>query len=140
MKFFGEETLANQFFERRDNLLQKPLFDLVEALYVHFQLGKQELLASQSAYVCAFYDQLCTYLSENSSDIDSFLDEWNNSLHSKSIRSDKVDGIRLITIHKSKGLEFDNVIMPFCDWTLEKGDTIWCSPTVEPYSELPLCQ
>lgn len=138
MKFFGEETLANQFFERRDNLLQKPLFDLVEALYVHFQLGKQELLASQSAYVCAFYDQLCTYLSENSSDIDSFLDEWNNSLHSKSIRSDKVDGIRLITIHKSKGLEFDNVIMPFCDWTLEKGDTIWCSPTVEPYSELPL--
>lgn len=28
--------------------------------------------------------------------------------------------------------------MPFCDWTMEKGDTIWCSPTEAPYNELPL--
>ena len=138
MKYFGEVSRADTFFEQREELLQKPLFDLVEALYDHFQLGKNEKLKCQSAYVCAFYDKLCTYLSENSSDIESFLDEWNNNLHSKSIQSDKVDGIRLITIHKSKGLEFDNVIMPFCDWALEKGDTIWCTPTVEPYSELPL--
>ena len=138
VKYFGDEALADAFLEQRDALLQKPLFDLVEALYDHFQLGKNEKLKCQSAYVCAFYDKLCTYLSENSSDIESFLEEWNNSLHSKSIQSDKVDGIRLITIHKSKGLEFDNVIMPFCDWALEKGDTIWCTPTVEPYDELPL--
>src|SRR3712207_7738032 len=39
------------------------------------------------------------------------------------------NGIRLITIHKSKGLEFDHVIMPFCDWQLEKQNLIWCRPT-----------
>jgi len=137
-KYLDEGSIADTFFEQRETLLQKPLFDLVETLYDHFQLGKNEKLKSQSAYVCAFYDKLNSYLSENSSDIENFLEEWNNNLHSKSIQSDKVDGIRLITIHKSKGLEFDNVIMPFCDWTLEKGDTIWCTPTVEPYNELPL--
>lgn len=88
--------------------------------------------------MCAFFDQLSTYLADNGSDIDDFLAEWDSSIHSKSIHSDKVDGIQLISIHKSKGLEFDNVIMPFCDWTMEKGDTIWCSPTEAPYNELPL--
>lgn len=28
--------------------------------------------------------------------------------------------------------------MPFCDWTLEKANTIWCEPQEEPYNELPL--
>src|SRR3712207_9386204 len=48
------------------------------------------------------------------------------------------NGIRLITIHKSKGLEFDHVIMPFCDWQLEKQSLIWCRPTVAPYNQLSL--
>ena len=57
---------------------------------------------------------------------------------SKAIESDDVEGIRLITIHKSKGLEYDNVIIPFCDWPLERGGIIWLSPGVAPYNELPL--
>ena len=48
----------------------------------------------------------------------------------------------MITIHKSKGLEYDNVLIPFCDWELEKtnGITIWCSgdDKEKPYGELPL--
>lgn len=56
----------------------------------------------------------------------------------KSIHSDGIEGIRLITIHKSKGLEYDHVIMPYCDWQLEKANTIWCTPQEAPYNELPL--
>lgn len=123
------------YFGHEDELLQEPLLDLVEHLFCIFQLSKLE---AQSAYVCAFFDKLSAYLADNSSDIDNFLEEWNTTLHNKSIHSDKVEGIQLISIHKSKGLEFDNVIMPFCDWTMEKGDTIWCTPTEEPYNELPL--
>ena len=48
------------------------------------------------------------------------------------------DGIRIISIHKSKGLEFDNVIIPFCDWANELGgNQLWCSPKTEPYNQLP---
>lgn len=133
----GEEV-AQTFFDQRLGLLQEPLYDLVERLCCMFQLHTHKLMKEQSAYICAFFDQLSNFLADNGSDIDSFLQEWESTIHSKSIHSDKTDGIQLISIHKSKGLEFDNVIMPFCDWKLEMGDIIWCSPTEEPYSELPL--
>lgn len=62
-------------------------------------------------------------------------------LSSKTIQSDEIEGICIITIHKSKGLEFDNVIIPFCDWTLENSNTIiWCETEnkPEPYNKIPI--
>lgn len=129
---------ANSLYEQREQFLQLPLYDLAERLFNHFHLGEIENMKQQSAYVCAFYDQLSSYLADNSSDIANFLKEWESDIHKKSIHSDVVNGIRLISIHKSKGLEFDNVIMPFCDWQLEMRNTIWCSPQEAPYNELPL--
>ena len=125
--------------EQRDILLQKPIFDLVENLFVELQLDTIEEMKSQSAYICAFYDQMAAYLQDNCCDIDSFIKEWDNTLHEKSIHSDALNGIRLVTIHKSKGLEFDYVIIPFCDWMLEtsKG-TLWCTPAEAPFNKIPL--
>ena len=138
-KFLGSDAIVTLLDEHREALLQMPLFDLTERLFTEFKLGEIEEMTQQSAYLCAFYDQLNCYLADNSSDIESFLEEWDNTIHEKSIHSDTINGIRLITIHKSKGLEFDHVVMPFCDWTLEKPyNTIWCSPQEEPYNELPL--
>ena len=128
----AEEASGNSVLKE---LAQMPLFDLVEKLFRLFELEK---LSDESAYVCAFYDQLSSYLQDNTTDIASFLNEWDNSIHQKTIQSDEINGIRLITIHKSKGLEFDNVIMPFCDWQLEKSNTLWCQPEIAPYNQLPL--
>lgn len=127
-----------ELLEKREDLLKMPLYELAEHLYQIWQLGEQEDMKQQSAYVCAFFDNLSSYLADNYSDIEGFLTEWDNTIKAKSIHSDAINGISLITIHKSKGLEFDHVIMPFCDWTLEKGGTIWCSPSVEPFNEMPL--
>lgn len=118
-------------------LLRLPLYELVERLFIHFELNRFD---DQSAYVCAFYDQLADYTADNATDIDSFLREWDESLSSKTIQSAELNGIRLISIHKSKGLEFDYVICPFCDWTLERqsDNILWCHPTEAPFSDLPL--
>lgn len=105
---------------QRETLLEKPLFELTEILYAILEMDKVKDMKKQSAYVCAFYDKMNEYLVDNSSNIDAFLKEWDNTIHEKSIHCDGINGIRLITIHKSKGLEFDYVIMPFCDWKLEK--------------------
>jgi ATP-dependent exoDNAse (exonuclease V) beta subunit len=52
---------------------------------------------------------------------------------------DNQDAIRLITIHKSKGLEFDALIIPFCNWPLCKsGKTLWCRPAAEPFNIIKL--
>lgn len=131
------ESLPKEFIEQREILLEMPLLDLVDHLFSLFNL---DTLKGQSAYICTFYDTLNEYLRDNSADIDDFIKEWENTFSSKTIQSDEIEGIRLITIHKSKGLEFDNVLIPFCDWTLEQNDTIWCDTSGKeaPFNEIPI--
>lgn len=44
------------------------------------------------------------------------------------------DAIRIMTIHKSKGLEFKAVLIPYFDWAIEKSsqhaNTIWCEASL----------
>ena len=131
--------LPSGYIDKFESLLRLSLVDLVDEIYSLFNLG---CLEGQSAYVCTFYDTLNEYLRDHPADIDDFIEEWEDTLSSNTIQSDEVDGIRLITIHKSKGLEYDNVLIPFCDWELEKtnGNTIWCpgDNKEKPYGELPL--
>ena len=138
IRYLRNPNLVEKILTQRETLLEKPLFELTEILYAILEMDKVEDMKKQSAYVCAFYDRMNEYLVDNSSNIDDFLKEWDTSIHEKSIHCDGINGIRLITIHKSKGLEFDYVIMPFCDWKLEKMNTIWCEPQEEPFNELPL--
>ena len=143
--FVGENStelksfLPSGYIDKFESLSRLSLIDLVDEIYSLFSLDSLE---GQSAYVCTFYDTLNDYLRDHPADIDDFIEEWEDTLSSNTIQSDEVDGIRLITIHKSKGLEYDNVLIPFCDWELEKinGITIWCSgdDKEKPYGELPL--
>lgn len=131
--------LPSGYIDKFESLSRLSLIDLVDEIYSLFSLDSLE---GQSAYVCTFYDTLNEYLRDHPADIDDFIEEWEDTLSNNTIQSDEVDGIRLITIHKSKGLEYDNVLIPFCDWELEKtnGITIWCSgdDKEKPYGELPL--
>ena len=143
--FVGENStelksfLPSGYIDKFESLSRLSLIDLVDEIYSLFSLDSLE---GQSAYVCTFYDTLNEYLRDHPADIDDFIEEWEDTLSNNTIQSDEVDGIRLITIHKSKGLEYDNVLIPFCDWELEKtnGITIWCSgdDKEKPYGELPL--
>ncbi len=128
--------LPTDVTEHWDELLSMPITDLAERLYKDFELSR---LDGQSAYMCAFFDQLAKYLQRHVAGISEFLDEWEANLCGKSIHSDEHNGIRLLTVHKSKGLEFDHVIMPWCDWEVEKNDdTLWVEPQVAPYDDLPI--
>lgn len=135
----GEDTdkyLPPDMTAKRTELLSMPLVDLAQRIYDIFHLSA---LNGQSSYVCAFFDQLSAYLKKRVAGIDDFLKEWDEELCDKSIHSDEIDGIRLLTVHKSKGLEFDNVIVPYCDWKIEDSrDILWAEPKQKPYSELPV--
>ena len=131
------QLLPEAFRTQREILITMPLYELAERLYAIFEL---ERLNEQSAYVFAFYDQLASYVNENTADIDSFLAAWDESLCGKTIQSEETNGVRILSIHKSKGLEYNYVICPFCDWQLEKqsGNFLWCQPKEEPFSDLPI--
>ncbi|WP_443924951.1 UvrD-helicase domain-containing protein [Prevotella sp.] len=130
-----DSALPCALIDKRDDLLTMPIFELAEQIYTLFNIGN---IKGEDTYLYAFYDALTDFIANNTADIDSFVEEWNDSIAAKTIQASAIDGIRIITIHQSKGLEFEHVVIPFCDWTLEKGNTIWCTPQVEPYNELPL--
>lgn len=129
--------LPPEYVANRELLLGLPIVDLVDKLFMLFGLDQLE---GQSSYICTLYDTLYDFLKDHTADIDDFINEWENSLSSKTIQSDEIEGIRIMTIHKSKGLEFDNVIIPFCNWEMEKKGTLWCETKnkPDPYNKLPL--
>lgn len=84
---------------------------------------------SDIAYLNSFKDKVRSYVATIGSDGEKFLQYWDEKLQSKAIPAAESDGIRMMTIHASKGLEAENVLIPFCDWPmgLSRSDgRLWC--------------
>ena len=131
-----QEWLPEGFRTSQDfsHLRTHPLADLVESIYNIFHL---ERIDGQDAYLCTFHDKLAEYMKENTSDINKFLQAWDDNYHMINIHGDNVDGVRMVTIHKSKGLEYENLIIPFCNWRLERSYILWCHTDTPPFEQLP---
>ena len=132
----AEDLLPEAFIQHKQELAQLPLYLLCERLYQLFHLDK---IPGQDTYIFTFMDELQNHLRSNPSDIHTFLQAWDETIHNRSIPAGEVDGIRILTIHKSKGLQFHTVLLPYMDWTIEKDrndDTIWCQTDKEPYNAL----
>ena len=133
-----EEALPEAFVTGMETLRLMPLYELLEELFSLFEMKRIE---EQDAYLFSFFDAVTEYLQNNSSDLDAFIRYWNETLCNKTIPSGEMDGIRILSIHKSKGLEFHTVLIPYCDWKLENetnNQLIWCSPTEAPFSTLDI--
>ncbi len=92
-------------------------------------------------YLQAFEDILLEFSEQKAGDLAGFLDWWDHRGSQRSLQlSDKQDAVRVTTIHKSKGLAFKVVLVPFCDWDFETGrsDTLfWVEANDLPFSLFP---
>ena len=133
-----EKYLPVEFVQNIQQLCLLPLYELLEEL---FRLFEMNCIEQQDAYLFAFFDAVTDYLQSNSSELDTFIQYWDDKLCSKTIPSGELDGIRVYSIHKSKGLEFHTVLIPYCDWKMENetnDQLVWCAPIEAPYNELDL--
>ena len=134
-----EELLPEAFrAEQREELKEMPLYELCELLIKIFRLNEGE---GAAPYLFAFLDQVLSFLEDSPSDIAKFLNYWDESLCNKPVPAGEVEGVRILTIHKSKGLAFHTVLLPYCDWSIEKDhldSLLWCEPKTAPYNEIPL--
>ena len=74
-------------------------------------------------------------------DISGFLNWWDEKGYKESVKvNENMDAMRLMTIHKSKGLEFKAVLIPFFNWPLFdfKNNILWCTPDTPPFNQAPL--
>ncbi|MBO7111391.1 MAG: UvrD-helicase domain-containing protein [Bacteroidaceae bacterium] len=136
-----ENCLPAAMRDQLNSLRHLPLYELTEKLYNILELDR---ITGQDQYVMSFFDTLCQWLSRNPGEPSAFLTDWDEKLCTTSIPATDASGIRLLTIHKSKGLEFHTVIVPYCNWSILDFQTgahdqrIWVDPQTEPFNSLPL--
>ena len=116
---------------------------LVERIIVRFI--SDEVAENQNMYISAFVDVVTDYCSRGAADLHSFLHWWDDTGHTARISAPLDErAIRVMTIHKSKGLEFKCVHVPFIDSKmvdfsdLEWFDTEGCFPGIDPQLVPPM--
>ncbi|MFV0365189.1 MAG: UvrD-helicase domain-containing protein [Mangrovibacterium sp.] len=114
--------------------LQEMIFKLADFFHL-FRLN------DELSYMQAFVDSVSEFQKYKISDLNSFLTYWDDKGSKKTISaSETLDAIRIQTVHKSKGLEYKFVLIPFCDWDVmpsgNQSPIVWCKPQEKPFNEL----
>ena len=113
------------------------------SLYAVFQLAcaRFPAIASNDAFVLCFLDEVFNFSLQETANLNAFLMLWEAQLHQKTIPSTNSDaGIRLMTIHKAKGLEFPLVFFPYADRQIHSStkEKLWLNTTSVLGDDFPL--
>ncbi|MTI21132.1 Dna2/Cas4 domain-containing protein [Fulvivirga sp. RKSG066] len=137
-----QQHVPAEFLKQRNQLKSLPLYELVEELCRIFELSR---IREEYTYLQGFQDAVLDYSKNERGDIASFLLWWEEVRKNRSIIiSDDNNAVKIITIHKSKGLEFPVVILPFVDWSLDKQNRLsdkilWCEGVSHPpFDKMPV--
>ena len=134
---FGQ-PLDESVFDELVSVSRQSLYELVEELTRCFAA---DFPASDHVFVQALMDMVSAYVQKESADVNRFLKWWDEVGCKKTIATPEgQNAIRILTVHKSKGLGFKVVIVPFCDWEVggKSGEILWCQPKEKPFDALPL--
>ena len=102
---------AYDIYVSSEQLLQLPLYDLTETIIRSFNL-----VTDSNAYIQFYLDVILDFSGKKGSNITGFLDYFEKKKESLSIICPKgQNAVQIMTIHKSKGLEFPVVIFPYAD-------------------------
>jgi ATP-dependent exoDNAse (exonuclease V) beta subunit len=139
-EFTISQYIASKDFQ--ELVTGKPILEIIYSICEKFNLFS---LADELAYLQAFVDQISVFERNHASELTSFLNWWDENGDRFTIPiSDSIDAINVLTIHKSKGLEFTHVFVPFFDWSVhpqsspDMAPLLWCELDIEPFNEMEL--
>ncbi len=128
------EYLQKNNFKLDINLLSSlPIFELFEILISCFKFNK-----TTDSYIRFFMDAVYEFLSGKKTNISEFLDWWEEQKSKRSIIAPEgMDSVKIMTIHKSKGLEFPVVIYPHATARFRNtNDNLWINTDIVEIPEL----
>jgi len=122
--------------ERVDKLLAKgyrSLYETIELVIEHFselfydtqegeraEEAEEKSKTSETAYLIKFLDTALSYQQDRSKSMADFIDMWQDTAHKMRLNMPEDERkIQIQTIHKSKGLEYRAVLIPFLNWEMK---------------------
>lgn len=137
----GERTITDSQHAALQAAHHLPLYEQVQTFIETLQLTSWP---DAETYITSLLDVIYQYSENRIADTASFLEYWQRRCEKLTIPSSPSDkAIQVMTIHKSKGLEFDVVIIPYMTWSIaassmDSRKLLWVRPTKAPFSTLPL--
>ncbi len=139
----GCEAIFTALFneDQRDNLKALSLYESCEVMLrsIYDEIPDYEI-----EFVQAFLDEVNRFMTRNGSDLPEFLKWWEESGQNVKINSSSdQNAVRVMTIHKAKGLGFKAVIIPFFNEktsvkTFPIPPYLWCIPDIDELKNIGL--
>jgi ATP-dependent exoDNAse (exonuclease V) beta subunit len=108
--FFKRLKEIGFYFSVR-TVLKLSIYEMVEYIISSFELSTES-----NAYVQFFLDFVLEFMQKPTTSVRQFLDHYNLKKESLSIVTPKgINAVQIMTVHKSKGLEFPVVIFPYAE-------------------------
>lgn len=139
-RFLKGEYNPNAIREMLDEMSTAVLPALVENIIRHFI--SRRVRESEAPFIAAFQDCVLEFCEGYSADVTSFLSWWNNKGRHRSISSpEDADAVQIMTVHKSKGLEFRCVIVPYSKQTIapvssHEREWLWVQPDLHEVEDI----
>jgi len=134
-----DEEITKSFRNELLELKGQPLFEMAETLIR--QLPKN-IYDHQFIFIQGLLDAVRDYVTNYSVNVHDFITWWDDKGQNTAISvPEGQNAINVMTIHKSKGLEFKAVVIPYCNWPIDDkgfGSLIWCKPQSEPFNQIDL--
>ncbi|CAN5470584.1 UvrD-helicase domain-containing protein [soil metagenome] len=135
-----EAVLPPSFFAAKAELHRLPLPELVSAIIRIFDLNKNPY---DAAYLLAFQDLVGEWNRFGSEGLQNFLTYWEDEGKAKSLPGGaNTNAVEVLTIHKSKGLAFAILLLPYLNWQIKpeaiKNIQLWVKTAGTPFDDVPL--
>lgn len=109
-----EAVFPKAFLEQKHHLKQQSLFDLVSEVLLIFGFTQHA-----DVYIQQFQDVVLEQTQKGTNSINTFMEWWDNEGYETTVAAnDKTNAVRIMSIHKSKGLEAPIVFIPFTHWSI----------------------
>ncbi|WP_432737533.1 UvrD-helicase domain-containing protein [Maridesulfovibrio sp. FT414] len=107
-------------FLRKSGLMTP--YDLASEMVSRFGLIKEN--PQDELYIRRFLEVVHLAEEKRGTSLAAFLDFWETSSAEEKVPlPESVNAVRIMTIHKSKGLEFPVIVVPFHNWAVSGSDT-----------------
>ncbi len=132
-----EQEKFSRFLESVENY---DLLTITDTLILAYGLDRQE---DDLAYIFQFRDQVKSCMNKGISHPDGFLTWWDTSGHKQMLASESLgSSMRIMTIHKAKGLSAPVIIIPYCNWDFNhsaaRAPWLWVPTAGTPFDQVAM--